>query len=211
MSQAQSAYVPLHVVTDEDRELAAGHAAAATVATLAGDVRAALRERINAVACDPFDSTSREWLHDLAWVAKLEHGPALTSDPLARARRFITLAYFEELVAEPQLLSAYAAAFAEDDDATLAVAAIGLSDDRALARHHRPGRPCRPRPVVPARRAAGHAAAARRSASSSSAAPTPFSPAGRRSCARRAFRPERITELHDLSRGELAAPLGSGS
>jgi hypothetical protein len=133
VAQASSAYVPLTVSTDEEREAGRRHAAAAEQATLAGDLRTALRERISAIACNPFDNASRQWAHDLVWVAKLEEDETTAAaEPLAGARRFVTLAYAEELVAEPQLLSAYASVIGEADDATLAVAAVGLGDDRAV-------------------------------------------------------------------------------
>jgi hypothetical protein len=50
----------------------------------------------------------------------------MPSDPLAGARRFVTLAFAEELLAEPDLLAAYGAAFDRNADATLAIDASGL-------------------------------------------------------------------------------------
>jgi hypothetical protein len=132
VNQASSAYIPLKASTDAERAEGARHAAAAEQATLDGDLVGALRERISALACDPLDSVSRQWVHDLAWLAKPDTHQVLQSDPLADARRFVTLAYAEELVSEPQLLSAYASVIGEDDDATLAVAAVGLGDERAV-------------------------------------------------------------------------------
>lgn len=133
VNQAGSVYVPLPTVTDEQRNRGAEHAAAAQAATLRGDVRTALRERINACACNPHDAASREWIHELAWVAKLnEPQDEAAVDPLGSARRFVTLAYCDELVSEPELLSAYASVITEEDDATLAIAAIGLTDGHAL-------------------------------------------------------------------------------
>jgi hypothetical protein len=132
VSQASSAYVPLIDSTEAEREQGSRHAAAAERATLDGDLHLALRERISALACNPLDSVSRQWVHDLAWLATPEKVQPLHEDPLVDARRFVTLAYAEELLAEPQLLSAYASAIREDDDATLAVAAVGLSNERAV-------------------------------------------------------------------------------
>jgi glycosyl transferase family 2 len=132
VSQASSAYVPLLESSAAEREQGARHAAVAERATLEGDLRLALRERISALACNPLDSVSRQWVHDLAWLARPDKYQPLQGDPLIDARRFVTLAYAEELVSEPQLLSAYASVIRDDDDATLAVAAVGLGNERAV-------------------------------------------------------------------------------
>jgi Glycosyl transferase family 2 len=149
VSQAHSAYLPLASSTDEERERGRRHAAEAEAATLAGDLSAALRLRIRALACNPLDTTSRQWAHDLSWLAKPAPGEAdeadptglaftdardapLDGDPLAGSRSFITLAYLDELVSEPQLLGAYASVVGEQADATLVVSAIGLGDTRAV-------------------------------------------------------------------------------
>ena len=149
VSQAHSAYLPLTPSTEEEREQGRRHAAEAEEATLAGDVSRALRLRIRALACNPLDTASRQWVHDLSWLAKPAPGavdetdPAglmftdvrdapLDGDPLAGSRSFITLAYLDELVSEPQLLGAYASVVTEAADATLVVSAIGLGDTRAV-------------------------------------------------------------------------------
>jgi hypothetical protein len=126
--QAGSAYVPLFPVTDDHREAAVRHIATCKEAIVAGDFRTAFRACVEAVLCNPLDVGAREWLPELSWVAALGKGPNHKLDPLAEARSFVTLAYAEELFAEPQLLSAYASAFGEEDDATLAVAATGMDD-----------------------------------------------------------------------------------
>lgn len=128
VAQANTAYVPLRPITDADREAAARHVRAYRKALVAGDVRTAFRLCVQAILCNPLDSASREWLHELAWVAEQDKGPNLKLDPLAEARNFVTLAYAEELVAEPQILAAFASEFDEQDDVTLAVAAIGMED-----------------------------------------------------------------------------------
>ncbi|MGH3265666.1 MAG: glycosyltransferase [Trebonia sp.] len=147
--QAHSAYVPLRPSSDEEREQGCRFASQAEEATLAGDLSLALRLRIRALACNPLDSGSRQWVHDLGWLAgpipseadnSGESGPIvsrapqepLEEDPLAGCRSFITLAYLDELVGEPQLLDAYASVVTEADDATLVVSAVGLDDRRAL-------------------------------------------------------------------------------
>ena len=148
VSQAHSAYVPLTTSTDEERRDGRRYAAQAEEATLAGDVSRALRLRVRALACDPLDTTSRQWAHDLSWLAKpapgeadgLDDGVAFTDprdtplegDPLAGSRGFITLAYLDEVVSEPQLLGAYASVVTAAADATLVVSAIGLGDTRAV-------------------------------------------------------------------------------
>lgn len=139
VSQAGSAYVSLPASSDEERSMAAAHIAAAERAIHDGEPARAFRERLLAVACDPYDVRSREWLHDLAWVAKDDDADAdetPTIDPLADARGFVTLAYLDEIVAEPQILGIYANVVSADADATLAVAATGLGQSRALRLVH---------------------------------------------------------------------------
>ena len=130
VGQAGSAYIPLPPITDEDRAAGAEHARRSKQAAAAGDFGTAFRECIQAIVCNPLDGAVRDWLPDVAWVAGKKRPEPV--DPLAGARGFVTLAYAEELIAEPQLLGAYAAAFDESDDATLAVAAIGLEDATAI-------------------------------------------------------------------------------
>jgi hypothetical protein len=132
VSQAGSAYVALAPSTESELAQAAEHGRAADEAVLAGDLPRALRERIAALACNPLDNASRQWVHDLAWVADPDANPPLAEDPLAGARRLITLVQAEELISDPQLLAAYASVITDQDDATLVVAAIGLGDNRAV-------------------------------------------------------------------------------
>jgi len=149
VSQAHSAYLPLTQSTTEEREQGRSYAAEAEQATLEGDLPRALRLRVRALACDPLDTVSRQWVHDLAWLGAprpgeldetvgnrlvfAETAEPLDSDLLADSRSFITLAYLDELVSEPQLLAAYASVVTEAADATLAVSAIGLSDGSAVS------------------------------------------------------------------------------
>lgn len=147
VSQAHSAYVPLTAANDQERERGRRHAAAAQQATLDGDLSAALQERIRALACNPLDANSRQWVHDLAWLARPAPGEAdeasgfvfpdaeeepFDGDLLEGARSFVTLAYLDELITEPQLLGAYASVVREEHDATLAIVAVGHPDQRAL-------------------------------------------------------------------------------
>ncbi len=149
VSQAHSAYVPLRDSSDEERAQGRRLAADAEAATLAGELSRALHLRIQALACNPLDAESRQWAHDLSWLAKPAPGETeeidravlalpepwhapLERDPLTGTRGFITLAYLDEIAAEPQLLGAYASVVGEEDDATLVVSAVGLSDEYAV-------------------------------------------------------------------------------
>jgi Glycosyl transferase family 2 len=149
VSKAHSAYLPLTPSSPEEREEGRRYAAEAEQATLADDLPRALRLRIRALACDPLDSTSRQWIHDLSWLGAPAPGDpektgdtplvfaepreAFDGDLLADSRSFVTLAYLDELESEPQLLGAYASAVSEEADATLVVSAIGLTDGSAVA------------------------------------------------------------------------------
>jgi hypothetical protein len=130
--RAQSVYVPIVTGTEAEREQGKRHVAAADEAMGAQDLLTALRERITALACDPYDTASRQCVEDLTWVVDALGGSPAKDEPLTGARRFVTLAYLDELVDEPELLSTYASVVGDHDDATLAVAAIGLGDDLAV-------------------------------------------------------------------------------
>src|SRR5579884_178602 len=121
--------VPMPVVTDADRAAAAEAARAAREAT---DPVQALRHWVHAAMCDPFDGDVREAARELAQAA--QHVPDAPPDPLTGARRFVTLARAEELVATPELLAAYAQCFSAADDATLLVHAPGWSAEEAGGR-----------------------------------------------------------------------------
>jgi hypothetical protein len=134
--QAGSAYVPLAPVHPAEQAAGERLAAAARDATLAGRWSEALRLRVAAVAHDPRDAVSREWVVELARLEADRPAEATgePADPLAGARATVVLAFAEELVAEPRMLAAYAAEVAEDADATLVIAAIGSAPQRALER-----------------------------------------------------------------------------
>jgi hypothetical protein len=86
-----------------------------------------------AVAANPWDADSREWITDLASFALLE---VEFKDPLAEARGSIVVAFLDELETEPQLLVAYAEAVGgdDDDDITLAIDAAEVDESAAVAR-----------------------------------------------------------------------------
>ena len=133
VNQASSAYLPPTRVSAEERAQAIGHGEASERAVLAGDYRLAFRERIAAVACDPYDGPSRDWLHELTLPARSSAGDTGDdTDPLAQARAFITLVTLEELAAEPELLEAYVNAVPNGADATLVVSAVGFQVPRAV-------------------------------------------------------------------------------
>lgn len=133
VKQAGSAYVPLLDATEQERAWAAEHTALAEKASLAGDHRRAVRERVSALVCNPFDSAARQWVIDMTWVADLDDEAPLQADPLLEARTFVTLAYADEILADPHLLAAYVSMIDDDDDVTLAVEATELGDARAVA------------------------------------------------------------------------------
>ena len=128
----QTLYLPVTASTDEELAWGAEHHAAATAAIAAGDASGALRAAIRALACDPFNGPYRDLVEDLRWVNEALRGVSVEAfgDP---ARRFLTLAYADELVLEPELLSRYVAVVGEGDRATLAIAAPGLGPDLAMS------------------------------------------------------------------------------
>jgi hypothetical protein len=129
MGRFQTAYLPIIAPSAEEQEQGRRHAAAADTAITAGDTSVALRERIRALACDPTDIISRQWVLDLEWVAKVKEKPAV---PSPDHRSFVTLAYLDELIDEPGLLADYVSAVGERDDATLTVVAPELGQDLAV-------------------------------------------------------------------------------
>jgi hypothetical protein len=77
---------------------------------------------VRAAALDPWCASARELLTEtLAARPRRAAG-----DPLAGARRFVTLAFAEELLQHRELLAAYGARFDNSTDATLAIDASTL-------------------------------------------------------------------------------------
>jgi glycosyltransferase involved in cell wall biosynthesis len=105
-------------VSDDDRLSARANAAEAERLAAAGDLPAAVRTQLVAMADDPFDADLRRAYDAYANAVLLD--PA--SDPILEdARGFVTVARATELAADPALLAAYAAVFGPADDATLVV------------------------------------------------------------------------------------------
>ncbi len=110
------------LVTDDERAQARRTLADAHDASGRGDATRAAVLAARATGIDPWCTPAVELLlHSLAARPR-----RLPSDPLVGARRFVTLAFAEELFAHPELLAAYACTFDGDADATLAIDASGL-------------------------------------------------------------------------------------
>lgn len=130
-SIAQSVFVPLTEATEAEQERGRGYAAEAEAATRAGRYDEAMRHRVMAVAANPWDADSRQWLLDLSAFALQD---VALDDPLAQARDAIVLAFLDELEKEPHLLAAYAEVVGPDDDITLVVDAAEIEEGFALGR-----------------------------------------------------------------------------
>jgi hypothetical protein len=102
-----------------DAEAAAAALAAGEAALAAGDVSAAAASFARAAGLDPWSAAARHRLLDAA------------TNPLAGARRFVTVALADELLAHDALLRAYGEAFTDADDATLVIWTPGI--DPAVA------------------------------------------------------------------------------
>jgi hypothetical protein len=128
---AGTVFLPLAQASEAEAEKGRAYAAEAEAATRAGRYNDALRSRLMAVAANPWDADSREWITDLVSFALLE---VEFKDPLAEARGSIGVAFLDELETEPQLLVAYAEAVGDDDDITLAIDAAEVDESAAVAR-----------------------------------------------------------------------------
>jgi hypothetical protein len=128
--RSQTIYLPVIPSTAQEGEWGAGHATAAAAAIEAGDVSRALHAAVRALACDPLRRDYRQRVEDLRWVVETV-GPA-AAESARHERQFITLAFADELIEKPELLSGYVSAVREGDRATLAVAAPGLRADLAM-------------------------------------------------------------------------------
>jgi Glycosyl transferase family 2 len=131
---ANTVFLPLSQTTEAEEKKSRAYAAEAEAATRAGRYNDALRNRVMAVAANPWDADSRQWIMDLGSFALQD---VEIEDPLAEARGSIVLAFLEELEKEPQLLAAYAEAVDKDDDITLAIDAAEFEEAIALARIQR--------------------------------------------------------------------------
>jgi len=125
-------FAELVTVTDVERSEARRALADARAALERGDTWPASALAVRAAALDPWCAPARELLAEtLAARPRRAAG-----DPLAGARRFVTLAFAEELLQDRQLLTAYGSRFDGGADATLAIDASTLlpaAAGRALA------------------------------------------------------------------------------
>ncbi|HEX7290688.1 MAG TPA: hypothetical protein VF250_06110 [Conexibacter sp.] len=122
----------LVTVTDAERAEARRVLADARTALDHGDTWPAAALSVRAAALDPWCGPARALLAEA-----LESRPRRAAgDPLAGARRFVTLAFAEELLQHRELLEAYGSRFDGSADATLAIDASTLlpaAAGRALA------------------------------------------------------------------------------
>ena len=125
-------FAELVTVTDADRSEARRALADARAALEHGDTWPAAALAARAAALDPWCAPARALLAEtLAARPRRAAG-----DPLAGARRFVTLAFAEELLQHRELLEAYGSRFDGRADATLAIDASTLlpaAAGRALA------------------------------------------------------------------------------
>lgn len=115
-------FAELVTVTDADRSEARRALADARAALGQGDTWPAAALAVRAAALDPWCAPARALLAETL-AARPRRA---TGDPLAGARRFVTLAYAEELLQHRDLLAAYGARFDGGADATLAIDASTL-------------------------------------------------------------------------------------
>ncbi|MDO8186481.1 glycosyltransferase family A protein [Conexibacter sp. JD483] len=123
LSAADDPFAELIPVSDADRADARRLLADAREALSRGDSRPGLALAARAAATDPFCDAARTLLAE-ALARRPRRSP---SDPLAGARRFVTLAFADELLADCSLLQAYVRSFDGHADATLAIDASGLT------------------------------------------------------------------------------------
>jgi len=115
-------FTELVTVTDAERSEARRALADARAALARGDTWPATALAVRAAALDPWCAPARELVAETVAARPRR----VAGDPLAGARRFVTLAFAEELLERPQLLAAYGARFGGGEDATLAIDASGL-------------------------------------------------------------------------------------
>ncbi|HKG38135.1 MAG TPA: glycosyltransferase family A protein [Conexibacter sp.] len=115
-------FTELVTVTDADRSAARRALADARDALAHGDTWPAAALAVRAAALDPSCAPARELLAETLAARPRR----VAGDPLAGARRFVTLAFAEELLQHRELLAAYGARFDGNADATLAIDASTL-------------------------------------------------------------------------------------
>lgn len=125
-------FAELVTVTDAERSEARRALADAHTALARGDTWPASTLAVRAAAFDPWCAPARALLAETLAARPRR----TTGDPLAGARRFVTLAFAEELLQDRELLEAYGSRFDGGADATLAIDASTLlptAAGRALA------------------------------------------------------------------------------
>jgi hypothetical protein len=115
-------FVELLTVTDGERAEARRMLDEARDVLAHGDSWSAAALAVQAAALNPWLMPARELLAETLAARPRRAG----GDPLAGARRFVTLAFADELLAHPELLAAYGAHFDGAADATLAIDASTL-------------------------------------------------------------------------------------
>ncbi len=116
-------FATLLTITDAERGEARRTLADAHDAIGRGDAAQGAALAARAAGLDPWCAPARQLLAETL-TAKPRRVP---SDPLAGARRFVTLAFATELIADPGLLAAYGRTFDGNADATLAIDACSLT------------------------------------------------------------------------------------
>jgi glycosyltransferase involved in cell wall biosynthesis len=120
------------VSPEQDRKAVTARERAAA-ALRRGDLDSAVCCLVNALAHNPWSAETRAEF-GRAWQGYLTAAPAGGAPVLEGVRGFATVAFADELVADPSLLSAYAEHFSDDDDATLIVWAPNWTPDEAITR-----------------------------------------------------------------------------
>jgi hypothetical protein len=123
LAAADDPFAELVPVGDAERADARRILADAREALGRGDTRPGMALAARAAATDPWCEPARELLAE-AIDARPRRAP---SDPLAGARRFVTLAFADELLGDCDLLRAYVRHFDGHADATLAIDASTLT------------------------------------------------------------------------------------
>lgn len=132
LAVAEDPFVELVPVSDAERADARRILADAREALARGDARPGMALAARAAATDPWCEPARALLAE-ALAARPRRA---ATDPLSGARRFVTLAFADELIADPDLLAAYGRHFDGSADATLAIDASALTPvaaEQALA------------------------------------------------------------------------------
>jgi hypothetical protein len=123
----------IDTVSEADAERSRSAQSRAAAALERDDRDGAICALVNALALDPWNGLARAALETTLAGAPATD-PAPVSDRLPGTRGFATLAFAGELVAQPELLRAYADVLGADDDATLVVWAPNWTPDEAMTR-----------------------------------------------------------------------------